>query len=886
MVAIGNINTNNNTADPKTLTKRLKTLRESIELESQRLDQLSKEINNNTRNGSRLTELTLQGVRNYREKVSIKLNSKITLIYAENGVGKTSLVDALEKLESGKTTRGEYLKSPAAETKDDKVLPSWGQTIDNIKISATSDSGKTWSIQEQEASDSDPFMVDVITKRTLRNKIDNTATGRFDFLSSLVSVSDNEDEYEDLKLDLSEIEAEFKTLKTLTDEIYELVGNIGIDIGDLTPDSLHSIHGEESPIHNLEKESSKVSTLQHNNGRLMEKLGKISIGKYPGELKPERPNRCDISESELSSLNTIVGILEPGTVCPTCNSGKITEKRIIEIRKLLERESDYLAKLKSYERTLSSLNDWKSYWKLMYNWKQEADILRETIASTNFRFVATDDRKLSDALNDPLGSLPPMHDGSVQFSNLVQIDPTSTFTKAKGWVDKVAQYLMSVSQSLERQYSSSSLDKFKVFSDVNSILDQKDTELFLEEARTISATKYSLDQAKRAIVALKTKRIDVLFAPIKDRIAWWWVALRPASADHLDIGINIPSNNGKAKTNRATLECINANGEKLPAVGVLSESQLDALALSFRLAAHEAIFGTGLLWLDDLTDSLDSRSSQSFTTRLVPELVRQGVQTVIVTHDERIVNGVWNSVSQIKETCHENSPTLVQVDLDLAPTTDGNMTVCALSHDWRAARSRYRFLLDEVRSGGMSSRWRIANRLRLANTLRVYCEYLFADSTDLFTSFINGNNSHLGMSSAHQKLTLGNYSSSALKSGSFVRSLIAECELSATHKCNILDRLDSVLDSIAQTDSSVLNAGSHASARIPTFDEIVTIGDTLDNAFRFKKQRGQLKILPEVETITQDRRFSQKWNDARLAARDHYYNRILVKFSRSMAPGD
>ncbi|MCA1192748.1 hypothetical protein [Saccharopolyspora sp. 6V] len=169
----------------------------------------------------------------------------------------------------------------------------------------------------------------------------------------------------------------------------------------------------------------------------------------------------------------------------------------------------------------------------------------------------------------------------------------------------------------------------------------------LENAHEVADAVYgqrSNDAVAKAVTAaatrIKERRGEVLSAKIaelQDAIDSWMQRLAPDLTPLVRLEV-------ASSTVRPSLK-VDVSGGKIPALGRLSDSQLDMLGLAVHLAALERENPGGPLIIDDPTDMLDIGTVEKFAKDGIGSLLEpesgKGRQVVVLTHDHRLVRLLW-----------------------------------------------------------------------------------------------------------------------------------------------------------------------------------------------------------------------------------------------------
>jgi len=135
-----------------------------------------------------------------------------------------------------------------------------------------------------------------------------------------------------------------------------------------------------------------------------------------------------------------------------------------------------------------------------------------------------------------------------------------------------------------------------------------------------------IEQAKLAVFRKK-------FANMSDEIFKWWNLLRPDEPVVFERAA--PRAGGRRFVDLKAKLSAGGIVEERDALGIFSDSQLNALGLAAFLA-RAILQGTPLVVLDDPVQAGDDEHRDTFIDVVLPELVRQGLQVIVTTHDSHM----------------------------------------------------------------------------------------------------------------------------------------------------------------------------------------------------------------------------------------------------------
>lgn len=150
-----------------------------------------------------------------------------------------------------------------------------------------------------------------------------------------------------------------------------------------------------------------------------------------------------------------------------------------------------------------------------------------------------------------------------------------------------------------------------------------------------SKAKQRIDAVGRAIQKAEQTLLDDRFDRMGGEIDRWWATLRPDELVRFG-GVGRRASGRRYVNLTAELAVSDeASPQVRDAVGVFSDSQLNALGLSAFLA-RQRLLGSPVVVLDDPLPGYDPEHRVTFTLRTLGELLDDGVQVIVCTHDPKL----------------------------------------------------------------------------------------------------------------------------------------------------------------------------------------------------------------------------------------------------------
>ena len=163
-------------------------------------------------------------------------------------------------------------------------------------------------------------------------------------------------------------------------------------------------------------------------------------------------------------------------------------------------------------------------------------------------------------------------------------------------------------------------------------------------------------ELERAVKALKEGMGEVLdekISSISDDVELWWNLLRPGEPTFFS-AVKRRTKAARTIDFKASISAHadRSNAETRDAVAVLSYSQLQCLGLSLFLA-RATRERTGFIVLDDPVLAGDEDHRPYFIHSVVPKLVEEGVQVVVMTQDQSMLKDLSNLFAHLDIDCFQ-----------------------------------------------------------------------------------------------------------------------------------------------------------------------------------------------------------------------------------------
>lgn len=153
--------------------------------------------------------------------------------------------------------------------------------------------------------------------------------------------------------------------------------------------------------------------------------------------------------------------------------------------------------------------------------------------------------------------------------------------------------------------------------------------------RSKVTAKASLDGLRDGLIALRTEIIEDARKTLSDGMTNVWHLLRSDSGAQFS-RLRVPPPRGKGYKLEFELKAVISDGKSNPevdALRVFSESQINVIGLAAYIT-RARLLGHKILIFDDPVQSMDEEHFRSFAAKLLPRLLDEGLQILILTHSD------------------------------------------------------------------------------------------------------------------------------------------------------------------------------------------------------------------------------------------------------------
>ena len=606
----------------------------------------------------------VQGIRSFGAEQELELSRGLTILYAENGTGKTSIIDAVELLTKGVTTRASQPAGPAGEVKDENNVPYSdvdGKLTDiepNVSISWIQD-GKpgraVWNgAWGQAAADAPP--VQLIARRRLREVINLSGADRADLLGHAAGLGDLAQVWGDAQKALDQRGKELSSVEALPSAAMQDAVTWAEGVHDCTS----AVPVEEIAKlveRNAQQAIARCAPDSRGPGERLSEAWEAPLPRPPEVLPAagledlvqrltdqesrEVPRLSEaLDQATLRLLESFAEVAIAGEACPACTVATVTSDRIAAVHRLLESVRD----VREYQEADSALR--KEARGFAQGFRPYLEWRFPEWDDAAVRSFAGEDRNFSAAYGEARSSKTAWDQQCTVLWDRIETAGREPSADSMRSVVEALRRLVDLREVADRNARAAEHLRSEL------LRDRKDAELAKatwrrDNARAIAEAidarrKRDVDARNLRIAAqrLKARRAEVLEAKLTalaEPISSW---LRRLAPDHTP-SVRLQVSPGAQKPR---LNVLVGQG-KQTAIGRLSDSQLDMLGLAVHLATLEQEQSGAPVIIDDPTDMLDAATVEKLAGEGIGDLLGPpngpGRQVVVLTHDEQLVRSLW-----------------------------------------------------------------------------------------------------------------------------------------------------------------------------------------------------------------------------------------------------
>ena len=586
--------------------------------------------------------VAVQGIRSFGPEQILRLSEGLTIVYAGNGKGKTSLSDAFELVADGVTTRSRGLPLATSEVKDKDHITH--RTLDGTpdpehppRVTVRYRRGEelhecAWTDFNSPAPRRPDLQV--LPRRLLRELVNAKRTERIEPLGAALGLPETSASWTAIAKALGEMSKEASEggephLKLLEREV--------------------SLEGDDTARVAALARWASVQKIQLEN--LPVSPSADPWRQLAGDL--EAATDPDAADAPLSAhltalLTEFVEVAEPGADCPACAQASVPQSRLDEVRAMLA-ASEEAARRAEQRATLA----------------HRLDALSAQVGGW------------LDATDPPDGAVGPEHEDWRQ--SLFALRNAFAQREQLGdapWMRGVADALDSLDKAracvAHSAVDDAALDRRRAVDAITADADGTRKALEDLEVRRVTLAPM-LKRAQAMTKAMLVERVQTEFLDLEGPINDWLSILGPVGTPRISLS-------AKATSGRPSLDLLVAglpgSASAPHATGYLSDAQLDMLGMSAHLARIERDHPGSTIVIDDPSDMLDSTSRRALASKGISRLLdgegSSAHQVLVLTHDDQLVRDLWDGHR------HRN-PATVQDTMEIHRCDDGTDTYTVLT---------------------------------------------------------------------------------------------------------------------------------------------------------------------------------------------------------------
>ncbi|APX33995.1 hypothetical protein BH708_16200 [Brachybacterium sp. P6-10-X1] len=586
--------------------------------------------------------IAVQGIRSFGPEQILRLSEGLTIVYAGNGKGKTSLSDAFELVAKGATTRSKGLPQAMSEVKDKdhithRTLEGTPDPEHPPRVTVRYRRGE--QLVDCEWADFDtpaPRHPDlqVLPRRLLRELVNAKRTERIEPLGAA--------------LGLAETSASWTAIAKALGEKAKEASEGGEPYLQLLEREVALDEEEDACVPALERwaREQKIQPENLPNSPSADPWRQLAC-ELEAATDPD-PLGAPLDSETAALLNAFVEVAEPDEHCPACAQAPVPQARLDEVRALLD--ASEAAARKAAERTALA---------------QRRDTFAAQIAGW-LAATAPPERPDRPEPEDWRQALTVLHDA---FTQREQLDVAPWARGVAGALER-----LDVARAQIAQTAVDDADPARRRAVDAITADADGTRKALDDLKVRRvALAPMLKRAQATTKALLVTRVKDEFVELEGPINDWLGILGPEGTPRISLS-------AKATSGRPSLDLLVAglaDGATAPhATGYLSDAQLDMLGMSAHLARIERDHPGSTIVIDDPSDMLDSTSRKSLASKGIERLLDGGGppahQVLVLTHDDQLVRDLWDGHR------HRN-PATVQDTMEIHRDQDGTDSYSVLT---------------------------------------------------------------------------------------------------------------------------------------------------------------------------------------------------------------
>lgn len=751
----------------------------------------------------KIRTISIAGVRAFAAKQTLKLSDGLTVVYAANGSGKTSITDAIELAVYGATTRMLGNEGNQSEVKDSahighaladgsksEVSPrvefTWTESVGTNKLNSS-----IWDGTFGRPAVPVAPPVRVIARRRLREMVAASGVERAQRLGSSLGINEFSDSLDSAIQILSKIKPGLDLPVNLPSMVIQdiserLSGNDATQPAEI--DAWFSGRtSDPRPAPSCPVYVARPPAVPE-----LTKL--VALGREWSATESQGTAEPKLSETERLMLSSFLDVAGAGDECPTCRAGIVQTRRLADIRQLLDAHS---ANSDRFEQRISLRARFETvvreYRHMPLSWEivprtgsessgREHEAAHDVVAEVSKRWNKTTADFLALFQDEPLLSQP-FVDKAIAAIGLMS-DIHDDANVAVETLEGSCRNATQINQQADPIAEWARSNRHRCAEIVLYFQDLLRQEVLSKRCGE------AVDYLKGRRLAAIDERLAELAEPIND----WLAVLAPEHTPRIHL-------EAKPTSGRPALKVyVDSADIKIDALGRLSDSQLDMLGL----AAHFALLDRedkGIpLVIDDPTDMLDRATREKLASDGIAKLMSghgSARQVIVLTHDDEFVKELWKHA-------RDHPPAIAQDYIEVERSRDDAYAVL-VSRTAKSSVYQARQLLNDYREKNSHRLW---FRSALATHVRQAAE-LFAK--ELAT--VLGPSGHNRLSAQPEDSMLSQTSDLVLKDLKELSGQLGEC--GSSHHIPAIRKIGNIRDLLDNWIGPTLNSGAHADTSLP-----------------------------------------------------------------------
>lgn len=673
--------------------------------------------------GQNFTKLRIANVRSVSTEIEVPLYPELTLVYGQNGTGKSSIAYALRRL-AGEVDAIPVPDAPPSEAKPKVDHACNGSLRTAMEISTPA---RSWSFPGPCAP------VVLMNRHSIRGAMTEGPKDRRTRFDEALGIERTAGALRKLRTDLADVKQTESLPLAIALTSAEVAGlnTCASDeaVEQLIDEFVAKYREHDAPaIANqaLAQHAKQALTSRRRPPSIPElDVGAAEAAAAIAMLQDDPPSERGTSRSVLRLYQTATELWEALSTephCPLCAEGpQLGDERLQRIRAELAANDELVTRLKrrdAAEATLTRLRTQLDSIGAIDPAASEADeAAAPNLDPTWSEEVLAASRAFDEAGAAHVESLARTQAAAKELVALLRAEATTRCSpeEARSRLERV---------QLDRGAAAAAADRAALHHAKLDALARADSGQGIAELlaaskeqvvghqrrrRELTARNKRRDQIRQALTERADTITDAAYSTIAVEVDEWFQILRPAGT--ADARIERSTSAQRQPVARAYLA-----GDSLPAVAIMSDSQLETLGIAIRLALIQRRTERPLIVFDDPNDVLDESTRDQFVSGCLTKLIADGYQVMLLTHCSETVSAVWRTHS-------DRVPSFGQVEIDMETCgTEG------CSHTVVTPRDVDTMLNLVTRAlARNASRPTMADRMQGSHACRVACELLLQD---------------------------------------------------------------------------------------------------------------------------------------------------------------